>query len=90
MSAPYEEIVLGESIMRHPPGVRHEMICGRLHERVAASLEKISVTRLLPPRTLIELSPGTLVRPDLTLVTVATRKAWLIAPHAISFILAAF
>lgn len=79
MSATYEEIVLGESIMRHPPGARHETICGRLHERVSASLEKVSVTRLLPPRTVVELSPGTLVRPDLTLVTVATGKAWLIA-----------
>jgi len=39
----------------------------------------VRITRLLPPRTLIELSSGTLIRPDLTLVTAATGKAWLIA-----------
>jgi Uma2 family endonuclease len=79
MSASYEEIVLGESLLRHPPGARHEMICGRLHARIAASLANVAVARLLPARTLIELAPGTLVRPDLTLVTSATGKPWLIA-----------
>ena len=77
MSASYEEIVLGESIIRHPPGARHEMICSRLHAHVSECL--VSTARLLPPRTLVELAPGTLVRPDLTLVATATGKAWLLA-----------
>ena len=79
MSASYEEIVLGESIIRHPPSARHEMICSRLHAHVSESLVNVPIARLLPPRTLVELAPGTLVRPDLTLITAATGKAWLLA-----------
>lgn len=79
MSEPYEEILCGESVLRHPPGGRHELVCERLHARVARSVAAVASTRLLPPRTVIELCPGTLLRPDLTLVTVATGKAWLIA-----------
>jgi len=79
MSADYEEIVRGESILRRGPGQRHELICQRLHSRVSASAAAVGTTRLLPPRSVIELCPGTLWRPDLTLVTAATGKAWLIA-----------
>ena len=79
MSNGYEEIVRGESLLRRAPGRRHELICERLHERVSLSAASIVTTRLLPPRTVIELCPGTLLRPDLTLVTATTGKAWLIA-----------
>src|SRR5881398_1934253 len=79
MSNSYEEIVRGESLLRHAPGPRHELICGRLHSRVSLSTAGVASARLLPPRSIIELCPGTLLRPDLTLVTAATGKAWLIA-----------
>src|ERR1044071_295658 len=79
MSHSYEEIVLGEALLRRPPGARHEIICVRLHEIVASSVANVPTTRLLPPRSVIELSPGTLVRPDLTLVTTVNNKPWLIA-----------
>jgi Uma2 family endonuclease len=39
----------------------------------------VTVARLLPPRTLIELTRETKLRPDLALVTVATNKLWLAA-----------
>ncbi len=79
MSDPYEEIVAGETVLRFPPGARHEAVCARLHERVAACLGAAAATRLLPRRAIVLLEPGTLLRPDLTLVTVATGKPWLIA-----------
>ncbi|MBU6398825.1 MAG: Uma2 family endonuclease [Verrucomicrobia bacterium] len=79
MSEPYEEIVAGETILRFPPGPRHEQICGRLHEWMTASLANVPTTRLLAPRSVVELVAGTLIRPDLALVTVQTGKMWLAA-----------
>src|SRR4051794_9740992 len=79
MSDPYEEIVAGETVLRRPPGVRHETVCERLHQVVAQSVAPQTASRLLPARSVVQLAPGTLVRPDLTLVTAATGKAWLIA-----------
>ncbi|MEI7727973.1 MAG: Uma2 family endonuclease [Verrucomicrobiota bacterium] len=79
MNAPYEEIIAGESLLRYAPGERHELVCRRLHDYVAACLVQVTVARLLPPRTVIQLAPGTLVRPDLTLVTAANGKPWLLA-----------
>jgi Uma2 family endonuclease len=78
MNKAYEEIVAGESFLRRPPGERHERACCRLHAAVAACLDPQS-NRLLEPRTVIELAPGTLIRPDLTLVALAQRRPWLIA-----------
>jgi Uma2 family endonuclease len=77
MSQAYEEIFRGETLLRSAPGLRHERICARLHYRVAVGLAKNVVSRLLPPRSIVQLSPGTLVRPDLAVVTVATGKLWL-------------
>ena len=77
MSQLYEEIVDGETLMRSPPGLRHEKICHRLHARVAASLANNTVTRLLTPRSVVQLSACTMLRPDLALVTAATGKLWL-------------
>ncbi|MGA2748252.1 MAG: Uma2 family endonuclease [Verrucomicrobiota bacterium] len=79
MSEPYEEIVQGESLLRSPPGPRHERICARLHARLGGGLANNTVSRLLPPRTLVQLSAGTMIRPDLAVVTVATGKLWLAA-----------
>jgi Uma2 family endonuclease len=77
MNLPYEEIVDGETLLRSPPGPRHEKICARLHARVASGLADSTVSRLLAPRSLVQLSPGTMLRPDLALITVATGKLWL-------------
>ena len=79
MSASYEEIIEGESLIRSPPPARHEAICDRLHAQVAASLVGNPTARLLAPRSLVEISAGTLLRPDLALVTAATGKVWLVA-----------
>jgi len=75
MSQPYEEIVEGETLMRSPPGPRHERICARLHARMAIGLASNAVTRLLSPRSVVQMSPGTIIRPDLALVTVRHRQA---------------
>ncbi|MCI0748334.1 MAG: Uma2 family endonuclease [Verrucomicrobia subdivision 3 bacterium] len=77
MTGFYEEIVRGESLKRLPPGRRHELICEKLHEIVGRSM--VASSRLLPPRSIIELVPGTLLRPDLVVVTALTHKPWLIA-----------
>ena len=79
MSEPYEEILEGENFLRQPPGLRHEQACATLHEKVAAALATVTTTRLLKPRSIVQLTPGTMLRPDLTLVTVATGKPWLVA-----------
>jgi Uma2 family endonuclease len=77
MSLLYEEIVQGETLVRSPPGPRHERICARLQARLAGSLAGNTVARLLAPRSVVQLSPGTMLRPDLALVTAATGKLWL-------------
>jgi Uma2 family endonuclease len=79
MSEPYEEILEGETYLRMPPGGRHELICTRLHEHITLSLADISSTRLLPRRSVVKISSGTMVRPDIALVTTATGKIWLVA-----------
>ncbi|HEX3801111.1 MAG TPA: Uma2 family endonuclease [Verrucomicrobiae bacterium] len=79
MSDPYEEILDGELSLRLPPGSRHEQICERLHERMAANLTDAMVAKLLPMRSLVEVTRGTKLRPDLALVTTATNKLWLAA-----------
>jgi Uma2 family endonuclease len=77
MSQVYEEIFEGETLLRSAPGLRHERICARLHDRIAEGLTKNAVSRLLSPRSIVQLSPGTMVRPDLAVVTIATGKLWL-------------
>ena len=79
MSEPYEEIVECETYLRMPPGARHELICSRLHDLITANLAGISTSRLLPRRSVVQISSGTLVRPDIALVTLATGKIWLAA-----------
>lgn len=77
MSDPYEEIIEGETLLRFPPGRRHELIRSRLHNLVAECVERLPGVRLLAPRSLIQLSAGTMVRPDLSLVAAANGRLWL-------------
>jgi Uma2 family endonuclease len=79
MSKPYEEILDGASLPRSAPGGRHEIICGRLHAAMTASVANLAGTQLLAPRTKIHVSRSTAICPDLALVTVATGKLWLAA-----------
>ena len=79
MSQSYEEIVLGESFLRLPLDARHEAICARLHDQVARCVANLPSTRLLPPRSVVQIATGTLLRPDLALVAAATGKIWLAA-----------
>jgi len=79
MTNPYEEILRGECLLRHGPGMRHELIAGRLHALVSRSDATLLTARVLPPRSVIEICPGTLLRPDLALVSAPTGKPWLIA-----------
>ena len=48
-------------------------------ELIAMSLADISTTRLLPRRSVVQIASGTIVRPDIALVTIATGKIWLVA-----------
>ena len=79
MSEPYEEIFAGEVTLRLPPGRRHELICSRLYTAMKATVANITSTRLLAPRTAVEMAQNTRLCPDLALVTAATNKLWLAA-----------
>jgi Uma2 family endonuclease len=79
MSEPYAELIEGETLLRKPPGTRHEIICYRLHSIVHSSVANISSTRLLGPRAHVSVSLRTSLCPDLALVTAATGKLWLAA-----------
>jgi Uma2 family endonuclease len=79
MSEAYLELLQGEVVPRCRPGSGHEVICRRLHDLLQESLQRVSISRLLPLREKVELATGTVLRPDLTIVTVATGKPWLIA-----------
>jgi Uma2 family endonuclease len=74
----YEEIIEGRTLVRSFPGARYERICALLHKRVEAGLAGNAAARLLSPRDAVPLSPRTMVRPDLALVTAATGKVWLV------------
>jgi len=79
MSAPYQEMLGGEPLLRHPPGERHERICRRLHGFIAAGVDGLPSTRLLPLRSRVELSRHVALCPDLSLLTAANGKLWLAA-----------
>ncbi|HVM50051.1 MAG TPA: Uma2 family endonuclease [Candidatus Acidoferrum sp.] len=79
MSTAYAEILNGSALARRPPGPRHELICGRLHQWVRASVANFPGIRLLPPRSEVRLSPKHTVCPDLALLATATGKLWLAA-----------
>lgn len=75
----YEEIVNGESLRRPPPDYRHELVCQRLHSIMATSIKDVATTRLLTPRSVVQVAAGTMVRPDLALTTSANGRLWLAA-----------
>ncbi len=77
MSSPYKEIFEGHAVMRAAPGPRHELICGRLHAAIHASVANLASTQLLAPRSEVKLASGTVVCPDLALIAKATGKLWL-------------
>lgn len=79
MSDPYQELLAGETFLRNGPGERHETICERLHATVRASVSNFTSTRLLRPRTRLEVAANTIVCPDLALITTATHRLWLAA-----------
>lgn len=79
MSDSFEEIVKGERLLRRPPDARHEQICERLHLQVGRCVAQLNTSRLLPARAVVQLSAGSLLRPDLALVASATGKLWLAA-----------
>ena len=79
MSLAYEEIVHGEALLRAAPDDRHERICERLHDQIRSCIAGLSSTRLLEARSVVRVSPGCIVRPDLALVAAATGKLWLAA-----------
>jgi len=79
MSHAYVETYYGELLRRLPPGPRHELICARLHQCVHAGVANLTSTRLLLPRSPVQLSLDNEVCPDLALVTVPNGKLWLAA-----------
>jgi len=79
MSLPYHETVQGESLLRHPPGERHEQVCERLHALVGASVHDLRSTQLLQPRSHVVIDKTLILCPDLALLTSATGKLWLAA-----------
>src|SRR5687767_423141 len=79
MSLEYEEIVNGETLLRSAPDERHELICERLHDKVGHALAALNSTRLLSVRSVVRIAPGSIMRPDLALVTSANGKLWLAA-----------
>ncbi len=79
MSLPYQEIFAGEVAARKAPGPRHEQICTRLHDAVRASVANFRSARLLAPRTQVQVRAGTLLCPDLAIVTAAGSRLWLAA-----------
>ena len=56
MSATYAEMLNGAPLARRAPGARHELICGRLHKWMKASVANFSGTRLLAPRSRVQLA----------------------------------
>jgi Uma2 family endonuclease len=79
MTQPYAETLDGAPLVRAAPGARHELICSRLHQQVSACIAKLSSTRLLAPRSKVQLSGRNAICPDLALVAAATGKLWLAA-----------
>jgi hypothetical protein len=79
MSGAYQEVLAGTIVTRNPPGLRHELICKRLHDCVRAGVADLASIQLLPPRSEIRLAADTTVCPDLALTAAATGKLWLAA-----------
>jgi len=74
MSRPYQEVLEGATLPRSAPSERHEQICRRLHQEMAAGVNGLASTQLLAPRAQVQVSHATLLCPDLALVTAASGK----------------
>jgi len=79
MSAPYKELIAGETFIRAALNAPHELLCDRLHAAVSAHLPANSALRLLPRRTPLTLSPGVEICPDLALVSSVPAQLYLAA-----------
>jgi Uma2 family endonuclease len=79
VSQTYEEIIEGNSVHRTVLGGRHRLVLERLHHLVKAALPEGGPARLQEPRSVVQLTAGTILRPDLSLVTAATGKIFLAA-----------
>ena len=77
MSQPYEEILEGATLPRSAPEPRHEVICERLHAAMSASVSNMSTAQLLAPRTRIQVTRGTAIRPDLAVIMAANQKLFM-------------
>jgi Putative restriction endonuclease len=77
MSRPYEEVLDGATLPRSAPSERHEQILQRLHREMAIGINGLATTRLLEPRTQVQVSRITMLCPDLALVTAASGKLFL-------------
>ena len=77
MTRPYEEILNGGTLPRSAPCHRHEQICARLHQEMAASIAGLASVQLLAPRTRVQLARTTFFCPDLALVTAASGRLFL-------------
>jgi Uma2 family endonuclease len=75
----YEEIIEGNSVHRTVLGGRHRLVLERLQALMQAALPENGPARLQEPRSVVQLTAGTILRPDLSLVTVATGKVFLAA-----------
>ena len=74
---PYEEIYDGETVLRMPRGERHEVIRLRLQAALEKALAGVPATKLLPTLSVVQITPGSIIRPDFALVAVPTGKLWL-------------
>ena len=79
MTAPYKELIAGDTFIRAAPNAPHELLCDRLHAAVTAHLPSNSSLRLLPRRTSITLREGAEICPDLALVRGPTSLLYLAA-----------
>jgi len=79
VSHTYEEIIEGNSVHRTVLGGRHRLVLERLQALMQAALPVNGPARLQEPRSVVQLTAGTILRPDLSLVTVATGKVFLAA-----------
>lgn len=78
MNAGYEEILEGEAVQRIAPGARHELVRTRLHDLFASAVKNVPDLQLKEPFTLLELSPGDWVHPDLTIFDASNGRPHLV------------
>ncbi|HVU17292.1 MAG TPA: Uma2 family endonuclease [Candidatus Didemnitutus sp.] len=74
MSDSYEEIIDGEVQTRRAPSSEHELLLGRIRDRVTAALSPNSALRLLPARSGLQIAEQLTVRPDLAIVRVPPQR----------------